>query len=226
MMVHPFDSAMSSDEWKEWLSTTDRFGILAVNNLDRSEAPIVVPTHFTLIGEEIILHLARPNSVWRHLVGEVLVTLTVIGDYAFIPGYWRAAPGVPLAEGVPTSYYGAVNFVCLPTIVDDPVEKASIIAAQLEDMQPEGQHADMAAESSPYGRMLASVRGLRLKIMSVDAKFKYDDHKPIEHRERVSGNLEERGRPLDHGTSEQQKRRLGLIGNWDEFRAHRENEEG
>jgi hypothetical protein len=30
----------------------------------------------------------------------------------------------------------------------------------------------------PYGRMLSGIRGLRLHITSMAAKFKYDDHNP------------------------------------------------
>ena len=44
----------------------------------------------------------------------------MIGDYAYIPTYWRAKAGGPDEDGVPTSYYAAVQFVCRPTVVDDP----------------------------------------------------------------------------------------------------------
>ena len=47
-----------------------------------------------------------------------------------------------------------------------------------------------------------------------DAKFKYDDHKPVEHRERVIDNLEQRGNALDSGAATQQRRRLSAIGGW------------
>jgi transcriptional regulator len=62
-----------------------------------------------------------------------------------IPTYWRAKAGGPDEDGVPTSYYTAVPFVCWPTVVDDPQGKAEILTAQLADLQPEGRHATVAA---------------------------------------------------------------------------------
>ena len=77
--------------------------MLAVNHIDPAQAPLLLPTHFSLAGSEILLHLARPNG------------------------------------------------------------------------------------------------GVRPRIQRVEATFNYDDHNPVEHRERVIGNLEQRDRGLDPG---------------------------
>ncbi|MBJ7385228.1 MAG: FMN-binding negative transcriptional regulator, partial [Mycolicibacterium sp.] len=47
-----------------------------------------------------------------------------------------------------------------------------------------------------------------------EAKFKYDDANPVEHRERVATNLEQRHSGLDGGAAAQQRRRLAAIGDW------------
>jgi transcriptional regulator len=214
MLIHPWDAAVAAAEWQDWVSSTDRFGMLAVNNLDPTQAPLVVPTHFTFAGEEVLLHLARPNPVWPHLEAAAEVRLAVVGDYAYIPTYWRAKDGTPDEHGVPTSYYSAVQFVCRPTVVDDPADKAAILATQLADLQPEGRHATVAADSPPYGRMLPRIRGIRLAVLRVDAKFKYDDHNPVEQRERVIHRLEERNHGLDANAAGSQRRRLREIGDW------------
>ena len=218
MLIHPWDVALDTTEWQQWLATTDRFGILAVNNLDPRRAPLILPTHFTHHGDELLLHLARPNPVWPHLEAATDVRLAVIGDYAYIPTYWRANAGGPDEDGVPTSYYSTVQFVCHPTIVDDSDGKARILAAQLEDFQPEGRHAPVVVDEDPYGRMLSGVRGVRLAVQRVEAKFKYDDANPVEHRQRVVGYLEERRHGLDIGVAAQQRRRLDRIGDWKTYR--------
>jgi DNA/RNA-binding domain of Phe-tRNA-synthetase-like protein len=82
----------------------------------------------------------------------------------------------------------------------------------------EGRHAPVAVDSAPYGRMLSGIRGVRLTVLRVDAKFKYDDANPVEHRERVVGYLQQRGQGLDAGVAAQQRRRLAAIGDW---RKHR-----
>lgn len=214
MFIQPWDAALNAAEWQAWLAGTDRFGMLAVNNLDPAEAPIVVPTHFTVRGNELLVHLARPNPVWAHLDAAREVRLVVVGDYAYVPSYWRAEEGERPEVGVPTSYYSAVQFLCRPAVVDDPEEKAAILRAQLADFQPEGGHAALSVDSAPYGRMLSGIRGLRLEVLRVDAKFKYDDHKPVEHRQSVSDHLEERNRGLDHNAARQQRRRIGEVGQW------------
>ncbi len=216
MLIQPWDAACDAAEWRDWLANTDRFGMLVVNNVDPAHAPLVLPTHFTLAsaGDELLVHLARANPVWLHLEAATEVRLAVIGDYAYIPTYWRAAPGSPEADGVPTSYYTAVQFVCHPTVVDDPQGKADILSTQLADFQPEGRHAEMAVDDGPYARLLSGIRGVRLAISSVEAKFKYDDHKALGHRERVSDQLEQRSQGLDAGAAAQQRRRLAAIGEW------------
>ena len=221
MLIHPWDAALDRAEWQEWVASTDRFGVLAVNNLDPTAAPIVVPTHFTVAGDELLIHLARPNPVWRHLEAAGEVRLALIGDYAYIPTYWRAKAGGVDEDGVPTSYYSAVQFVCRPTVIDDPDAKVEILTAQLADFQPEGGHATVAADQAPYGRMLAGIRGVRLSVLRVEAKLKYDDHNPVEHRERVIANLEQRNHGLDAHTAAHQRQRLAAIGDWPSHRGNR-----
>jgi transcriptional regulator len=218
MLIHPWDASLNTAEWQEWLASTDRFGVLAVNNVDSAEAPVLVPTHFTVATDELLVHLARPNPIWPHLEAATEVRLAVIGDYAYIPTYWRTKAGGPDEDGVPTSYYATVQFVCTPTIVDDPAGKVDILTAQLGDFQPEGGYATVAVGEAPYGRMLSGIRGLRLAVKRVDAKFKYDDHNPIDHRQRVTANLEQRKHALDTGAATQQRRRLATIGDWTTFR--------
>ncbi|MBN9374914.1 MAG: FMN-binding negative transcriptional regulator [Cellulomonas sp.] len=214
MFVQPWDAAIDTDEWRNWLATSGHFGVLAVNNLDPAQAPLVIPTHFTAVSaDEILLHLARPNPVWPHLEAAAQVRISVMGDYAYVPGYWRAADDVPPEDGVPTSYYAAVQFVCTPTIVDDPHAKAGL-TQQLDGFQPEGRHAEVDPDQPPYGRMLPGIRGIRLEVLHVDAKFKYDDHKPVQLREKAIDNLLARGRGLDASAAAQQQRRLRAVGDW------------
>jgi transcriptional regulator len=95
-----------------------------------------------------------------------------------------------------------------------PPGQGEILTAQLAGFQPEGGHADVAAGTASYGRMLPGIRGVRLAVLRVDAKFKYDDANPVDHRERVIGRLEQRGHGLDAGAAAQQRRRLAAIGDW------------
>ncbi|MGA5764656.1 FMN-binding negative transcriptional regulator [Nonomuraea bangladeshensis] len=207
MLIHPWDAAVDADEWRSWLRTRD-FGLLAANGA-QGGPPVVVPTHFLLdagSGEEIVLHLARPNPIWAALEANPTVVMSVHDDYAFIPSTWRAdSPGT----GVPTSYYASVQLTCTARIVDDKEGKADILRRQLAHHEPDGGYGVVAADEGPYRKMLSAIRGLRLEVMGVRAKFKYDSHKPVELRERVAAALAERDLPGDAGARAHQLRRMG-----------------
>ncbi|WP_405016341.1 hypothetical protein [Kitasatospora sp. NBC_00070] len=55
--------------------------------------------------------------------------------------------------------------------------------------------------------MLAGIRGMRLTIDRVDAKFKYDDKKPIGQQAGFADRLAERGTGRDAGARAQLLRR-------------------
>lgn len=109
MLIHAWDAALDPIECQEWLAGTNRFGVLAVNNLDSAHTPILVPTDFTMAEEELLIHLARPNQVWPHLEATAEVLRHVFGDYAYISSYWRTKAGRPVENGVPTSGYAAAQ---------------------------------------------------------------------------------------------------------------------
>jgi transcriptional regulator len=217
MLIHPWDGAVDSMEWRHWLNSNEKFGILIVNNIDSTKAPIALPTHFTIFGDEILLHFAKPNQAWKHIEAATEVRLAVTNDYAYIPSKWRLKAGGIDEDGVPTSYYTSVQFTCRPSVIDDEPGKEFILNEQLKDMQP-NEAPTVSRDEAPYGRMLPGIRGLRLAIIDVEAKFKYDDHNPLEHRERVNANLEARNRGSDKGAAKQQRRRLGVVGEWAMFR--------
>ncbi|GAA2944296.1 FMN-binding negative transcriptional regulator [Streptomyces enissocaesilis] len=140
------------------------------------------PTHFTSDGNHLLIHLARPHPVREAVERDPDVTFTVIGDCAFIPGPWRAKSGTPPTDTVPTSYYAAVQFTCRAHIVDGPEGKAELLRRRLAHFQPDGDHAPVTVGRPPYGRMLPGIRGLRLQVTEVRAKFKCDDRSPVEQR--------------------------------------------
>ncbi|WP_431950319.1 FMN-binding negative transcriptional regulator [Actinacidiphila sp. bgisy167] len=212
MLVHPWDAPADEAEWQDWLAAHD-FGQLAVNGLGDAP-PFVQPLHFAYDAarREAVTHLARPNPLWAAIEAHPRVTLSVVDDYTFIPGPWHAPEGTPPEHGTPTSYYAAVQLVCVAHLVDDPQEKAELLHRQLAHFQPRGDHAPVVPGEAPFGRMLPGIRGLRLEVTDVRAKFKFGGNKPRETQWRVTGLLAERGGPGDDAARTQQLRRLGQPG--------------
>lgn len=150
--IQPWDAGMDEAEWQTWIAEGHDFGLLRVNGLP-GQAPAVVPTHFTSDGSDLLIHLARPNPVWKAIENDPNVTFTVTGDYAFIPGTWRAKPDTSPTDGVPTSYYAAVQFTCRAHLLDAPEAKAELLRRQLAHFQPDGDHASVAVDL--VGRVLS-----------------------------------------------------------------------
>ena len=207
MLVHPWDAAVGDDEWLAFLRAGNDFGQLIAPGSGR-DLPVVVPTHFLLADDHtVLLHLARPNPVWSALAERPRALLTVIGDYVYAPSQWTAAEGVPTHLGVPTSYYASVQLACDVAVVDDDEGKRAILRAQLAHFQPEGGHAAVDGTVPEYERLLPGIRGVRMSVTSVRAKFKYAGNKTADHRHRIADRLAERSGPLDAAAREHLLRR-------------------
>ena len=191
MLIHRHDAALDDAEWRDFLKTHD-FGELIVPGKDR-DLPVVVPAHFLYDGDHtVLLHLAKPNPVWDAIAERPRALLSVFGAYAYIPGHWNQDE-----YGVPTSYYAAVQLACDVATVDDPAELAAILERQLGHFQPEGRHAPVEPGDNRYGKLLGSIRGIRLTVTDVRAKFKFGGNRTAQHREVVAKNLADRGSSLD-----------------------------
>ncbi|WP_327715774.1 FMN-binding negative transcriptional regulator [Streptomyces sp. NBC_00490] len=210
MLIHPWDAPHDDAEWQQWLAVHD-FGTLVVNGLD-GEPPYAQPLHFTYDAADgvVLTHLARPNPMWPALLADPEVVLSVVDDYAYIPGPWQAPPDSPPEHGTPTSFYAAVQLRCRAHVVDDPAEKAALLNRQVGHFQPEGGSAEAAVGEAPYGRLLSGLRGVRLEVTGVRAKFKYANHRTPEVQDRIVEGLTERSEPGDAAAREHLLRRRGV----------------
>jgi transcriptional regulator len=207
MLIHPWDRA-TEDEWHGVLRRHD-FGQLVVARQDGF--PLVVPSHFVYDGgDQVWLHLARPNPVWRALQADPRVVLALSTDYSYIEAAWNADAGVPPEHGVPTSYYTAVQLRCHAEVVDDEAGKLEILRRQLRRLEPEDStRVPPSTDVESDRRLLPGIRGLRLTIVEVLAKMKYGGNKDVEQRTRIAEALAQRGGPLDAAAREQLLRRAG-----------------
>jgi transcriptional regulator len=207
MLIRPRDAAQNEDEWKSFLSAHD-FGQLIASGNNRP-IPVIVPAHFIYDGESsIALHLARDNPIWDALDENPMAVMSVIGAYTYIPTGWNAEAGQQPEYGIPTSYYGAVQASGPCTVIDDPAELAAILRGQLAHFQPEGGYAEVTPQDRYYTSKLAVIRGIRLSIETVLAKFKFGGNKLVEHRLQIAECLAERRSPHDLEARDHLLRRL------------------
>jgi transcriptional regulator len=207
VLIHPWDQA-TREEWQHVLAQADFGQLVTAGHVDGY--PVVVPTHFLYDGDStVLLHLARPNPVWKALDADPHVVLSLTGDYTYVEAAWNANPDTDPTYGVPTSYYTAVQLLCRAEVVDDPEEKAAILAAQLGHFEPaDSTRATPTPDNESDRRQLPGIRGLRLHVEGVRAKMKYGGNKTPEHRREIAEHLTERNGPMDAVAREQLLRRL------------------
>jgi transcriptional regulator len=192
VLIHPWDAGSSEAEWIDFVRAQG-FGHLVAAGRGR-DVPVVVPTQFALeSATEVLLHLARPNPIWVALDENPAVVLSVAGDWAYVPAAWKAIGDEDPGFGVPTTYYAAVQLIADATVVDDQDGKAAILRRQLAVTEP----GSGAVDPAEHGRRLAGIRGLRLAVREVRAKFKYGGNVDDEHRAEVARQLEQRAGPGD-----------------------------
>ena len=208
MRITPSSRPHSEEEWRDWLARGASFGQLVAGG--RSGWPLVVPVHFVLDGDVVLVHLARGNPLADAIAHDDRVVLAVVDDHAYVPGAWRAPEGTDPRAGVPTSYYTAVQLRCRAELLDDPEAKAELLRAQLASFEP-GDYADPGPDG-PNGRLLSGIFGLRLHVVEVLARFTYDDHKPVEAQQAVAARLDARGTDRDRAAAAQLRRRIAARG--------------
>ncbi len=207
MLIHPWDEA-TREEWQGVLTRVDFGQLITAGHVDGF--PVVVPTHFLYDETDtVLLHLARPNPAWKAIAADPHVVLALTGDYAYVEAAWNANPGTDPAYGVPTSYYTGIQLLCRAEVVDDPEQKAAILAQQLGHFEPAGStRVTPSPDIESDRRQLPGIRGLRLHIEGVRAKMKYGGNKDPDHRRGIADHLAERDGPMDAAAREHLLRRM------------------
>ena len=201
MFIHEWDAG-TDDEWRSFLATHG-FGELIAAGRNR-DLPVVVPTQFVLIGDEVLVHLLRPNPIWMAIEENPNVLLCVSGDWAFVPSSWKTIGDENPARGIPTTYYASVQIVGTARVIDDPEGIAEVLGTQLSHLQPDIKVVD----PMEHGSRLRAIRALRLDITTVRSKFKYGGNVDAAHRIAVANRLTERDGPGDRAAASHLRRRL------------------
>jgi transcriptional regulator len=201
VFVHRWDAG-TDDEWRSFVAA-NAFGELVATGRDRDLA-VVVPTQFVLSGDEVLLHLLRPNPVWEAIAENPNVLLCVSGDWSYIPSDWKVIGDEDPSHGIPTTYYASVQITGVARPIDEPDDIAEVLRTQLADLQPDTEVID----PTEHGAKLRAIRGLCVEISAVRSKFKYGGNVDASHQLAVATRLEARNGPGDRAAAAHLRRRL------------------
>jgi transcriptional regulator len=152
---------------------------------------LIVPTHFNFNAQENSIegHMDRRNPMLALLEQQENCWLSVIDDYAFIPGYWNARKGIADNLGAPTSYYGAVQLFGTVRLIKDKHNLSLLINRQIDQLQPEGG-TDYTHEShTRFGPMLNAIVGWKMEIHDIRTKHKFGQIQNNDHRSGIAHKL-------------------------------------
>jgi transcriptional regulator len=205
VLVQPWDRVTDPEVWRPILAAR-RFGDLVASGRGRDVA-VVVPTPYSLVGDEVLIHLARQNPVWSAIDENPRVVLSVSADDVHVPGTWKAIGDEDPALGVPTTLMAVVQITATVTPIDDPAALLEVLRGTLAD------HGDTElADPEVHHRLLGAIRAIRLPLGEVVAKVKAAGNLDAPHRAAVAGRLDARGGPHDAAAARHVRERSAAAG--------------
>jgi transcriptional regulator len=145
--------------------------------VDRDAGP-----HGTLIG-----HVARANPHWKDAAGQTGLAI-FSGPHVYVSPTWYESEHV-----VPTWNYTAVHVYGTMRMVEDEAGLADIVGRMVafyERSMPTPWTFD--DKTTFMSRMLGQIVGVRIEIERIEGKFKLNQNRTVEQRERVAAQLERR----------------------------------
>jgi transcriptional regulator len=161
--------------------------------LDRSSEP-----NGALVG-----HLALANPQWHHAEGQNVLAI-FSGPHAYIsPSWYEAENAVPTWNYVAVHVYGTLHIVqeeeALAKILQDFV-------AYYESALPRPWVFDSTSEFAR--KMMKAVAGFRIEISRIEGKWKLNQNRPQEQRERVARALQAFSDDNSQGVADVMKKEL------------------
>lgn len=207
MLLTSLDAPTSDAEWREFLLEQD-FGQLVAAGRGR-DVPVIVPAHYWFDGVAVIeLHLHRDNPVFAALEESPHAVFSVIDAHAYVPAAWTAPRGGAAAWAPPASYYAAVHAIGTAEVLDQPSDVRALLQRQLAQLEAETRAGATRPRVDPFGPTLEAVRGVRLRVSAVRARFAFGGDLPPAHRMAIAARLAERRSPNDLRAWEHLLRRL------------------
>ena len=145
--------------------------------LNRTSGP-----HGTLVG-----HMARANPQWRDAAGQQVLAL-FSGPHAYISPTWYQATQV-----VPTWNYVAVHAFGRLELMEEAAEVEALLKRMVDIYEADQSEPWTLVEPGEFvARMLKQIVAFRIPIDRLEGKWKLNQNRPAEQRERVIEVLAQR----------------------------------
>jgi transcriptional regulator len=181
------------------------FGILVSQHGD---APFA--THLPFLAErsagehgELIAHMARANPHWTFAEGQTVLTI-FSGPHAYISPTWYGVP-----NAVPTWNYTAVHVTGVFETINDSNAAMTLLERTTAAYEmPQEKPWAFDVSNTFFSNLAAAVVAFRIRITSIEGKWKLNQNRPVEQQERVVLALERSGSEDDRVVAAMMKSKL------------------
>jgi transcriptional regulator len=163
-------------------------------SLDDEGRPFVTPLPLHAVAEgqglRLLGHCAKPNPHWRYLQARAQSLVTFMGPQAYM------SPSVyPDLVRVPTWSYVSIHCTVSARLIEDEAGKDRLLKTLIADHEPAYAAQWRSLGESYQHKMLAGIVGFELSVLSMDAKYKLNQHRleahAAMHRTYAQGNAQE-----------------------------------
>lgn len=180
-------------EMEEFLGQMS-FGFLGT--ISEDGWPHVTPINYVYYEGDVYIHGSKIGEKMDSMKQNNQVTFCVAKEYAIIPSYFTD----PTYACPATTFFKSVFFRGKAVVVEDVKEKASVMSAFAEKLQPEGGYDPIDANNDEYVKRLRGIAVVKIATEWRTAKFKFGQNYNDPRRQKVIDGLAKRDDPLDEET--------------------------
>ena len=165
------------------------YGTLA---LCQNNKPYSLPLNFVMLDNAIYLHGSHKGRKMEILAKNAQVSFSVVENYSLIQSYFSSNDGSACPA---TQFFKSVVIDGRAIIIENQEEKAKVLEALMQKLQPEGKYIPLSDAS--YKKDLQATAVIKIEIDELKCKFKFGQHLKQERFNMVVKHLEERGEEID-----------------------------
>ncbi len=177
------------------------YGTLALSDEGK---PYSLPINFVMIEDALYFHGSLKGKKMSILAKNPIVSFSVVEEYSLIQSYFSATDGLACPA---TQFFKSVVINGRAIILTEQKEKAKVLEALMQKLQPEGKYIPLSDEI--YAKELKTTAVVKIVIDELTCKFKFGQHLKEKRFDMIVKHLEARGNPIDLETIELMKEMKG-----------------
>jgi len=165
------------------------YGTLALSDNGK---PYSIPVNFVMLDNAIYFHGSHKGRKMEILAKNSQVSFSVVENYSLIQSYFSSNDGSACPA---TQFFKSVIIDGRAIIVEKQEEKAKVLEALMQKLQPEGNYIPLCDES--YKKALKATAVVKIEIDELKCKFKFGQHLNQKRFDMIVKYLEKRGKEID-----------------------------